>query len=572
MGKKSVAVAGVCSILLVAMVVAVTVGVTRKSSDNAGGSSAGSGQVSTSTKAVQQLCQPTDYKQTCETALTSTAVNTSDPKQLIQLAFNVTVSHIGEAIKNSSLLQKAQASKDPMIQDALENCKELLEFSINDLKKSIDAVGSFDVTKVNDYVTDLKTWLSGAITYQQTCLEGFENTTGASREIGDQMTKYLQLSGELTSNGLAIITELSQSLSTFNVQGATGGSRKLLSDEISGGFPTWVSAGRRGLLQAATAAVKPNVVVAQDGSGQYKTINEALQEVPNNGNNTFVIYVKAGVYNEYVNISKSMDNVYLLGDGPTATKITGSRSYVGGYNTFTTSTVSVDGDRFMAKDIGFENTAGAAKHQAVALRVSSDWSVLYNCQIDGYQDTLYAHVHRQFYRECVISGTVDFIFGNAAAVFQNCKMLIRKPLDTQSCMVTAQGRTDKRQVTGTVLQNCTISAAPEYIPVQAEFQSYLGRPWKNFSRTLVMNSQIDNVIDPAGWSEWIGDVNLNTLWYAEFNNRGPGAVTTNRVTWPGIQKSITPQVAQTFTASQFLDGDSWIPATGVPYVPGMINA
>lgn len=226
-----------------------------------------------------------------------------------------------------------------MIQDALENCKELLEFSINDLKKSIDAVGSFDVTKVNDYVTDLKTWLSGAITYQQTCLEGFENTTGASREIGDQMTKYLQLSGELTSNGLAIITELSQSLSTFNVQGATGGSRKLLSDEISGGFPTWVSAGRRGLLQAATAAVKPNVVVAQDGSGQYKTINEALQEVPNNGNTTFVIYVKAGVYNEYVNISKSMDNVYLLGDGPTATKITGSRSYVGGYNTFTTSTV-----------------------------------------------------------------------------------------------------------------------------------------------------------------------------------------------------------------------------------------
>lgn len=87
-----------------------------------------------------------------------------------------------------------------------------------------------------------------------------------------------------------------------------------------------------------------------------------------------------------------------------------------------------------------------------------------------------------------------------------------------------------------------------------------------------MNSQIDNVIDPAGWSEWIGDVNLNTLWYAEFNNRGPGAVTTNRVTWPGIQKMITPQVAQTFTASQFLDGDSWIPATGVPYVPGMINS
>lgn len=125
-----------------------------------------------------------------------------------------------------------------------------------------------------------------------------------------------------------------------------------------------------------------------------------------------------------------------------------------------------DGEFFMAKDIGIENSAGAEKHQAVALRVSSDRSILYNCQLDGYQDTLYAHAHRQFYRDCTISGTVDFVFGDAAVVFQNCKLVINKPLENQSCMVTAQGRTDKRGTTGIVLQNCTITASPEYQAVQ----------------------------------------------------------------------------------------------------------
>ncbi|KAI8566030.1 hypothetical protein RHMOL_Rhmol02G0007500 [Rhododendron molle] len=564
--KTKTPIIAVCCILLVAM--AATVGVlVWKNSKDAAGPKASGGQVSTSTKAVQQLCQPTDYKETCVNALSGPAGNTSDPKQLIQLAFNVTVKHLGEAIRNSSFLKQARTDKDPRIQDALENCRELLEFSINDLQKSFDAFGSFDVTRVNDYVTDLKTWLSGAITYQQTCLDGFENTTG---DTGEQMKKYLKLSGELTSNGLAIITELSKALSSYNVHSPTGG-RKLLSDEISGGFPTWLSARRRGLLQASLAAVKPNVVVAQDGSGKYKTINEALKDIPLKGNNsTFVIYVKAGVYKENVNITKSMDNLYLIGDGPTKTTITGSRSYVGGYNTYKTATFSVDGDHFMAKDIGFENSAGGEKHQAVALRMSSDRAVIYNCQIDGYQDTLYAHVHRQFYRDCTISGTVDFIFGNAAVVFQDCKMVIRKPLENQSCMVTAQGRTDKRGTTGIVLQNCTITAAPEYVAVQSQFKSYLGRPWKNFSRTVVMQSQIDSVIDPAGWAEWMGDVNLNTLWYAEVDNRGPGAIQTNRVKWPGIQKIATKD-AEMFTAAKFIGGDTWIPATGVPYAAGMMN-
>ncbi|KAG5555114.1 hypothetical protein RHGRI_012593 [Rhododendron griersonianum] len=339
MAKKKAAILGVSSILLVAMVVAVAVTATRKTATSSNDSSTGSSsEISTSAKAVKQICQPTDYKETCEETLSEAAGNTTDPQKLVQVAFNVTITHIREAIKNSSLLHKL--ATDPRAQDALENCHELLDFSINDLKKSFETVGSFNVTKMDEYMSDLKTWLSASITYQQTCLDGFENTTGDS---GEEMKKLLQLSGELTSNGLAIVTELSQVLSTYQLP---ANMRRLLSKEDNAetvadadGVPSWVGDAGRRLLSATPATVTPNVVVAQDGSGKYKTINAALAEVPKNGNSTFVIYVKAGVYAENVNITRSMDNVFLIGDGPTKTKITGSRSYIGGYNTYKTATV-----------------------------------------------------------------------------------------------------------------------------------------------------------------------------------------------------------------------------------------
>ncbi|KAL2229730.1 UNVERIFIED_CONTAM: putative pectinesterase/pectinesterase inhibitor 28 [Sesamum indicum] len=210
-------------------------------------------------------------------------------------------------------------------------------------------------------------------------------------------------------------------------------------------------------------------------------------------------------------------------------------------------------------------------HQAVALRASGDKSIFFNCQIDGYQDTVFAHNHRQFFRDCTISGTIDFIFGNARAVFQNCTLLVRKPLENQkACLVTAEGRTTINETSAIVLQNCRILPAPEYPVNDPTYKTYLGRPWKPYSRTVIMDSHLDSLVDPEGWAPWnVTSAHLDTCWYAELNNKGPGADLSRRVAWPGIKK-ITVNEADDFTPGQFMVGDSWIAGKGIPYDSGLI--
>ncbi|KAJ6761198.1 PECTINESTERASE [Salix purpurea] len=181
-------------------------------------------------------------------------------------------------------------------------------------------------------------------------------------------------------------------------------------------FPGWLKTGDRKLLQ--TSSPTPNLVVAQDGSGNYRTIKAALDAAA----------------------KRSGSRRYTI--------ITGSRSVGGGFTTFNSATVAVTGEGFIARGITFRNTAGPQNHQAVALRSGSDLSVFYRCGFEGYQDTLYVHSQRQFYRECYIYGTVDFIFGNAAVVLQNCMIYARRPMAQQKNVVTAQGRTDPNQNTG----------------------------------------------------------------------------------------------------------------------------
>lgn len=221
------------------------------------------------------------------------------------------------------------------------------------------------------------------------------------------------------------------------------------------------------------------------------------------------------------------------------------------------------------KNIGFENSAGAAKHQAVAIVIDGDRTSFFNCRFDGYQDTLYSHSNRQFYRDCTITGTIDFIFGDAKALYQNCLILIRQPLENQQCIVAASGKLDDHSVTGLVFQNCTITADQSYVPVKAQFKSYLGRPWKEYAKTIYMQCFIDNIIQPDGWLPWEGSWALDTCYYAEFSNRGPGSDTSRRVTWRGI-KHLSPAQALEYSGQKFFVRDDWLLGAGIPYTSGMV--
>jgi pectinesterase len=556
--KRRVAIISIFSFLLITMVVAVTFGISQSyhpTSDNADHVKA-----TTSSKAVTALCQTTDHKQICEESLNPYAGNITDPKELIKIAFNVTMQHVEEAARKSDTLRELE--KDPRTSAALENCHEMMRFSINDIKASFDKLGAFEVSKIDDMLADLEVWLSAAITYQETCLDGFENTTGTAER---KMRDTLNATSQLTSNALAMVTQLSDIFSSLHIPGLTSG-RLLGANE----FPEWFDQGRRRLMSSSQSKLKPNVVIAKDGSGDYKTLSEAIHHIPKKSNKTFVIYVKEGVYTEQVIFNSSHTHVFLYGDGPTKTKITGSLNYADGVPTSKTATVIVLGDYFMARDIGFENSAGPEKHQAVALRVQSDFSVFQNCRMDGYQDTLYTHTKRQYYRDCIVTGTIDFVFGDSPVLFQNCTFIVRKPNDNQFNAVTAQGRKERRQPSGIVIQGSKIIADPELESVKTEFKSYLGRPWKAYSRTIIMETYIGDFIAPEGWTPWAGDINIDNCLYGEYVNEGPGASLKDRAKWKGI-KRVTREHAFKYTAENFLGAKRWLPERGVEYTPGFMK-
>lgn len=161
------------------------------------------------------------------------------------------------------------------------------------------------------------------------------------------------------------------------------------------------------------------------------------------------------------------------------------------------------------------------------------------------------------------------MFGDAGVVFQNCDVYVRRPMDYQSNMITAQGRDDPNESTGISIHGSRVRPAPELIPVEGSFKSYLGRPWKMYSRTVFLKTDLDGLVDPKGWMEWEGSFALSTLFYAEFMNTGYGAPTENRVKWPGFHVFNDSQAAMPFTVSNFIQGESWIPESGVPFWPGL---
>lgn len=287
-------------------------------------------------------------------------------------------------------------------------------------------------------------------------------------------------------------------------------------------FFAWLSVG---MVQAQTPA-SYDFVVAQDGSGNFKAIQEAINAVPDFRKAMTTIYIKNGIYKEKLNLTTSKANVSFIGEDVKKTILTYD-DYASKKNRFgeemgTTGSSSfyVFADGFSATNITFENSSGPVA-QAVAVRISGDRVQFKNCRFLGFQDTLYpqGEKSRQYYKDCYIEGTVDFIFGWSTVVFDNCTIFCKK-----DGYVTAASTLETTPY-GFVFLNCKITGDA------AANSFYLGRPWRPYAKTVFINCFLDKHIKPEGWHNWGKPEAEKTSYYAEYKSTGPGANTAARVAW-----------------------------------------
>lgn len=217
---------------------------------------------------------------------------------------------------------------------------QVMVYAMNDLEKTVSYSGDFNnITNLNQFIEDMKVWLGGAVTYQEVCFDAFQNATDTTPVT--KLRHIFNTSRQLTSNSLTMIDELKEIVTILELPATN---RRLLGVPLSpsppaGILPSWISDSKRHILEKPVKDLKPDAVVALDGSGQFKSITEALETVPTNNVKPFIVYIKAGVYNEQVSVESTMTNLVLIGDGPTKTVITGSLNFVDGTQTYFTATL-----------------------------------------------------------------------------------------------------------------------------------------------------------------------------------------------------------------------------------------
>lgn len=537
-------------------------------------------------------CKTTLYPKLCRSMLSAIRSSPSDPYNYGKFSIkqNLKVARKLEKVF-IDFLNRHQSSSSLNHEEigALVDCKDLNSLNVDYLESiSSELKSASSSSSDTELVDKIESYLSAVATNHYTCYDGLVVTKS---NIANALAVPLKDATQFYSVSLGLVTEaLSKNMKrnktrkhglpnkSFKVRQPLEKLIKLLRTKYScqkTSSNCTSSRTERILKESESHGILLNdfVLVSPYGIANHTSIGDAIAAAPNNTkpeDGYYLIYVREGYYEEYVIVPKHKNNILLVGDGINQTIITGNHSVIDGWTTFNSSTFAVSGERFIAVDITFRNTAGPEKHQAVAVRNNADLSTFYRCSFEGYQDTLYVHSLRQFYRDCKIYGTVDFIFGNAAVVFQNCNIYARKPLPNQKNAVTAQGRTDPNQNTGISIQNCTIDAAQDLANDLNSTMSYLGRPWKIYSRTVYMQSYIGDFVQPAGWLEWNGTVGLDTIFYGEFDNYGPGSITNNRVQWPG-HFLLNDTQAWNFTVLNFTLGNTWLPDTDIPYTEGLLN-
>jgi len=294
-------------------------------------------------------------------------------------------------------------------------------------------------------------------------------------------------------------------------------------------------------------------VVAKDGSGDFFTVQEAIDAVPDMRRNRTTIYIRNGEYKEKLVLPRVKQYVSFIGEDSEKTILTYDdyadrpNRFGEGVGTSGSASFYVMGPGFIAENMTFENSAGPVG-QAVAIFCEGDRLTFRNCRFLGFQDTLYTHGSdsRQYYEGCYIEGTVDFIFGWSTAYFKDCTIHAKR----SGGYLTAAS-TDERTQYGYVFVDCKLTADPDVEKV------FLGRPWRDYAKTVFINCQMGAFVHPAGWNNWSKPHAEQTAFYAEYGNTGPGASTAERVKWAHL---LTAAQAAEYTIENVLGGtDGWNP-------------
>ena len=292
---------------------------------------------------------------------------------------------------------------------------------------------------------------------------------------------------------------------------------------------------------------RDTLVVSRDGTGDFRTLQEAVESARAFMDYTVTIYVKNGVYKEKVIVPSWVENIDIIGEDRDKTIITyDDHANINKMGTFRTYTVKVEGSDITFKNLTIENNA-AQLGQAVALHTEGDRLKFINCRILGNQDTIYtgAKFTRLYFKDCYIDGTTDFIFGPSTALFENCIIHSKR-----NSYVTAAS-TPKEAKYGYVFKHCKLTAEPGVDKV------YLGRPWRPYAYTLFIECELGKHIVSAGWHNWGKQSNEETARYMEYKNTGEGANASERVAW---SKQLTKKEAEAVTVDAiFRTQSNWNP-------------
>ncbi|KAF5199556.1 Pectinesterase [Thalictrum thalictroides] len=348
--RRRLIIAGVSAILLVAVIIVAVILATFIHNNNNPSSQSQSPQSQSpqsSSSSIKAICSVTQYPDSCFSSLSSSLLLDSnqkaaavDPQQLFKLSMQIAVNELS---KLSSLPDKLipTIDDDPLVKAALQNCKDLFEDSIDELNSSMELVNqNQQLSSSSIKIEDIKTWVSTAITNQETCLDGLDETQKS--DLLSQMKNAMKNSTEFSSNSLAIVAKIIKVIDDLSLPPPNNHNRRKLLGrrrQFPFPFPMWVnSADRRRLLDEE--AMSPDVTVAIDGSGNYKSIGEAVAAVGKKNKTRTVIYVKQGTYAENVVVDKAHWNIMMYGDGMTKTIVSGNLNFIDGTPTFSTATFS----------------------------------------------------------------------------------------------------------------------------------------------------------------------------------------------------------------------------------------